>query len=254
VPSPSLLDEVIAAHGGAAYDSADAIEVDLSCSGWAFVLKRQRGAFEGFTGTISTGGEQRAELAPYPQPGQRGIFEHGNVRIEDDSGKVLAEREHPRSYFKGRRNLWWDDLDLLYFGAYALWGYLNAPFVFRSPGYEVEEAEPWRENGETWRGLRVRFPDSVTAHSREQHYYFGNDGLLRRNDYTAEVFGGWAKATHYCWEHDSFSGLVVPTHRRAMPRRRNGKPRRQVVLVKLEISDVRLVERAPQGAVATGTP
>ena len=43
--APALLDEVIAAHGGAAYDRASALEVDVSCKGWAFVLKRQRGAF-----------------------------------------------------------------------------------------------------------------------------------------------------------------------------------------------------------------
>ena len=49
-------------------------------------------------------------------------------------------------------------------------------------------------------------------------------GLLRRNDYTAEVFGSWAKATHYCWDHESFDGLVVPTRRKALLKRPNGKP------------------------------
>jgi hypothetical protein len=235
VPHPALLDEAIAAHGGAAYDRAAEIEVDVSCKGWAFVLKRQRGAFSGFTGTVSTS-EPRVVLDPYPEPGKRGVLEDGSVRIEDGSGRVLAEREEPRSYFKGRRNLWWDDLDLLYFGSYALWGYINAPFVLRSPRFEVEEAEPWEENGETWRGLRVRFPEDVPAHSREQLYYFGADGLLRRNDYTAEVIGSWAKATHYCWEHKDFEGLVVPTHRKAMPRRPGGKPLSQFVLVEIDIS------------------
>jgi len=252
VPSPALLDEAVAAHGGAAYDRAAEIEVDVSCSGWAFVLKRQRGAFAGFTGTVSTG-EQRVVLAPYPNPGQRGVLENGNVRIEDDTGQVVAERERPRSYFKGRRNLWWDDLDLLYFGGYALWGYMNAPFVFRSDEYEVEETEPWVESGESWRGLRVRFPDHVAAHSGEQLYYFGADGLLRRNDYTAEVFGGWAKATHYCWEHKTLSGLTIPTHRKAIPRLPNGKPLRQFVLVEIKIADARLRPRVPEAAV-TGTP
>jgi hypothetical protein len=252
VPHRALLDEVVAAHGGAAYDAAAEIEVDVSCGGWAFVLKRQRGALSDFTGTVSTAAP-RVVLDRYPEPGRRGVLEHGSVRIEDEAGRVVEQRENPRSFFKGRRNLWWDDLDLLYFGAYALWGYINAPFVFRTPGYEVEEADPWRENGETWRGLRVRFPEDVPAHSREQLYYFGEDGLLRRNDYTAEAFGNWAKAAHYCWRHKSFSGLVVPTHRKAMPRRRNGEPRRQFVLVEINIGDVRPGRRAPQPA-ATGTP
>jgi hypothetical protein len=106
------------------------------------------------------------------------------------------------------------------------------------PGYEVEEAEPWRENGEVWSGLRVRFPEGVPAHSREQVYYIDGQGLIRRNDYTAEVFGSWAKAAHYCWDHRDFAGLVVPTRRRVMPRRRNGKPLRPVKLVGIEIDDV----------------
>src|SRR5262249_54196886 len=147
----------------------------------------------------------------------------------------------PRSQIrKLRRNIWWDDLDLLYFGAYALWGYLNAPFMLRRPGFEVEEVEPWRENGESWRGLRVSFPEDLPAHSREQRYYLDERGLIRRNDYTAEVFGSWAKAAHYCWDHRAFDGLVVPTRRAAMARRRNGKPVRQLVMVSIAIDDVTL--------------
>src|SRR4051794_22120071 len=254
MPSPALLEEVIGAHGGDAYDRAAAIEVDLSCSGWAFVLKRQRGALERFTGTVTTG-EPRVVLSPYPADGRRGILEGGNVRIEDDAGNVIAARENPRACFRGRRNLWWDDLDLLYFGAYALWGYINAPFVFRRPGFEVEETEPWEESsGESWRGLRVRYPGDVPAHSAEQLYYFGDDGLLRRNDYTAEVFGAWAKATHYCWDPRELSGVVVPTRRAAMPRLPNGKPLRQFVLVSIAIRGLRTVSAASAQAGATGRP
>ena len=178
-------------------------------------------------------------LAPYPKPGQRGVLDHNSVRIESDSGDVLAERADPRAAIRRlRRNFWWDDLDLLYFAAYALWGYMSAPFIFRRPGFELEEVEPWREDGEVWHGFQVRFPEDVPAHSREQRYYLDQRGLIRRNDYTAEVFGSWAKATHYCWDHKEFSGLVVPTRRKAMPRRRDGRPRRAVALVLLAIDDV----------------
>jgi tetratricopeptide (TPR) repeat protein len=83
--------------------------------------------------------------------------------------------------------LWWDDLDLLYFGGYALWGYTSAPFIFTRPGFELEEVEPWTEDGERWPGLRVRFPEDVPAHSREQTYYFDDRWLIRRNDYTAAL-------------------------------------------------------------------
>ena len=234
-----LLERSIAAHGGLArYESANEWTVRLHVDGWALAMRFQRGKFANITGTVSTR-EPRVVLSPYPGPSRRGILEGNQVRIESERGELIAERSEPRTAIRSfRRNFWWDDLDLLYFGGYALWGYIAAPFVFQRPGFEIEEAEPWREDGEVWSGLRVRFPANIPAHSREQLYYFDERGLIRRNDYTAEVFGSWAKAAHYCWEHRDFSGLVVPTRRRVMPRRRKGKPVRPIKLVGIAIEDV----------------
>jgi hypothetical protein len=235
-----LLAEAVDAHGVSSYDGAAEITARVRCGGWAFPMRFQRGAFSDFTGTVSTS-EPRTVIWPFPAPGRRGVFDRGAVRIETDTGDVIAQRPEPRPEFRRiRRKIWWDDLDLLYFGGYALWGYLNAPFLFRRPGFEIDEAEPWRQDGETWRGLRVRFPDDVPTHSREQLYYFDDRGLLRRNEYTAEVFGSWAKAAHYCWELERFDGVVVPTRRRVMPRRGNGKPLRPVAIVTIAIDDVAL--------------
>ena len=241
MPVPALLDEAIEAHGGLErFRSASEITADLSATGWAFALRFQRGAFDSIHGTVSTT-EPRTTLEPFPGPGKRGVLERNSVRIESDSGEVLARRDDPRSQFRRiRRNLWWDDLDMLYFGGYALWGYLNAPFAFVQPGYQVTDTYAWEEDGERWRGIEVTFPESVPAHSRVQRYYFDERGLLRRNDYTAEVFGSWAKAAHYCWEHREFDGIVVPTRRQATPRKRNGAPRRRVNLVLIRIDRVAL--------------
>ena len=243
--APALLQEAIEAHGGIErFRSTAAITADLHATGWAFALRFKRGAFASLRGTVSTS-EPHTVLSPYPGPGRRGVLERNSVRIESDSGEVLARRDDPRAEFRRlRRKLWWDDLDLLYFGGYALWGYLCAPFVFLEEGFEIGETDPWQENGERWRGLSVRFPENVPAHSREQRYYFDDRGLLRRNDYTAEVFGSWAKATHYCWDHRGFDGLVVPTRRKAMPRRRNGRPLRAVGLVSIQIDEVALTPRS----------
>ena len=237
--APDLLDRAVEAHGGLArFEATERVAADLRLSGWALPMRFQRGALANYTGTVWTR-EPRAVLDPYPEPGMRGVFDRHDVRIEAEDGTVLEERRNARSYFGGRRALWWDDLDLLYFAGYALWGYVGAPFIFTRAEYEVEEIEPWREDGEEWPGLRVRFPDDVPAHSREQRYYFGPDGLIRRNDYTAEVFGRWAKATHYCWDYRDFAGFKVPTRRRAMVRRRNGKPLPGIAVVGIAIDDVR---------------
>ena len=237
--APELLHRAIAAHGGQErFDATERVTSDLRLSGLAFPLRFKRGALADYTGMVSTR-DPYAVLWPYPEPGRRGVFDNGDVRIESDSGEVIAERKNARAAFGGRRNIWWDDLDLLYFAGYALYGYVGAPFIFTRPGYEVEEIEPWREHGEEWPGLRVRFPADVPAHSREQSYYFGPDGLLRRNDYTAEVFGGWAKAAHYCWDYREFGGFMVPTRRAAMARGPRGRPVRAIKMVKIAIDDAR---------------
>jgi hypothetical protein len=56
-----------------------------------------------------------------------------------------------------------------------------------------------------------------------------------RLDYTAEVFGQWAKAAHYCWDHKNFSGLIVPTRRRVFPRTSDAHPRTFPTLVWIEL-------------------
>lgn len=237
-----LLERAIEAHGGAdRYRSTPEISVRVRSSGWAFVMRFQRGALADFTGTISTS-EPRTVLSPYPEPGQRGIFERDAVRIESDSGEVMAERKNPRAAFRGLRHaIWWDDLDLLHFAGYALWNYMSAPFMLLHPGFKIEELPPWDENGERWRRLRVLFPADVPTHSAEQDFYFDEAAILKRLDYTAEVFGSWAKATHYCWDQKEFSGLLVATRRKAMPRRRNGRPVKAVNIVSLRFDDVRLI-------------
>jgi hypothetical protein len=239
MPAGELLERAIAAHGGRErFERTERIAADLHVGGVALPLRFQRGKLSDYTGEVWTR-EPRAVLEPYPAPGRRGVFERDRVRIESLEGEVLAERADPRAAFGGRRNLWWDDLDLLYFAGYALWGYVVAPFVLTQPGYTVEDEEPWREGGETWQGIRVTFPANVPAHSRVQSFWFGPDGLIRRNDYTAEVFGGWATAAHYCFDYREFDGFMVPTRRRAMPRGPSRRPVRAVALVKIAIDAVR---------------
>jgi hypothetical protein len=188
--------------------------------------------------------DPRTIYEPYPAPGRRGVFEGDRVRIETTSGELVEERGGARSHFRGRpglrRKLWWDHLDLLYFAGYALWNYMAAPFAFTGPGFEVSEGEPWDEAGERWRRLDVDFPPGFPTHSAQQSFYYDAEGLLRRQDYTAEAFGGWAKAVHLCDAHREFDGLVVPTRRRVHPKLPSGKPFRPLTLVWLDVERVEL--------------
>jgi hypothetical protein len=177
----ATLERAIAAHGGMdRFEATERLAADLHVGGLALPTRFQRGTLADYTGEVSTP-EPRAVLAPYPDKGKRGIFERDRVRIESLDGEVLSERIDPRAAFGGRRRLWWDDLDLLYFAGYALWGYLVAPFILAGDGYEIEAEEPWHEDGETWEGIRVTFPPEVPAHSRVQSYWFGPESLIRRS-------------------------------------------------------------------------
>jgi hypothetical protein len=239
VAAQDLVDKAIEAHGGIArFQAASEVLLRIRSGGFALVMRRQRPSLPEFDVRVATS-EPHAVFSPFPKPGRRGVFERDRVRIESDDGVPLAERENPRAAFGSlRHNFRWDDLDLLYFAGYALWNYVSAPFMFTRPGFELEERDPWEEMGERWRRLRVLFPDDIPTHSREQDFYFDEAGLLRRLDYTAEVFGGWAKAAHYCWDHKQFDGLVVPTRRRVFPRKPNNRPRARPTVVWLQIVSV----------------
>lgn len=239
--APDLLTAVLEAHGGVArWRSVSEIRARLGSGGVALATKWKPRAFRAYEATITTA-EPRVVIAPYPGPGRRGVFEAAAVSIESEAGAVLARRENPRALFRGlRRKLWWDHLDALHFAGYALWNYFTAPFLFLSPGVAAHEIEPWEEGRERWRRLHVTFPPGLPTHSREQVFYFDAAGLLRRHDYTAEVFGGWATAAHYSSAHRTFSGLVFPTRRRVYPRRADGRPRPFPTLVWIDVDDVQV--------------
>jgi hypothetical protein len=241
---PSRVLDYIDAHGGLdRWRAVDDLVLSASVGGTSLSVKHQGKAIRNLQAHISPG-RQHVVFVPYPEPGKRGVFEEGTVRIESDRGEVVAERLDARNAFRGfRHQLWWDKLDVLYFCGYALWTYLTLPFTLAGPGFEVCELEPWEEGGEIWHRIGVRFPSEIHTHCREQILYFDQQGLVRRHDYTSEVFGSWAKAAHYPSDHKTFDGLVVPMRRRVFLRRRDNRPVTAVTLVWVNIETVRVVSR-----------
>jgi hypothetical protein len=237
-----LLALAIEAHGGAArWDELSALDLRYRAGGLAFAMKLRGLRPSPFHARVSTS-EPRATLHSFPRAGRRGILDGPAVRIEDDGGEEIAARERPaEAYRSPRRLIRWDDLDLLYFSAYAIWGYATAPFHLRRHADELAELAPWHEDGESWRRLRVRYQDEVPVHCREQVFHYDERGLLRRHDYTAEVFGSRANGAHYSYDHREFDGLVFPTRRRVHPRRRDGRPQRTVTIIAIEIESASAV-------------
>jgi len=105
------------------------------------------------------------------------------------------------------------------------------------PGFTVQEIDPWREDSELWRGLRVTYPPNIASHSREQDFYFGSDFLLRRHDYHVEASGGFA-AAQYVFDPVTVQGITFPTRRRAYMRDEHLKPIHDRLMVSIDLSDI----------------
>jgi hypothetical protein len=240
----SLLDEVLEAHGGEErWRAARTIRARIRTGG---LLPRTR-----MPGTKLADARLELDLegpsgraGPFPEVGQSGVYDRGAVRIETDDGEVLASRDHPREAFAGvaalRRNLRWDALDSTYFAGYATWNYLTTPLLLTADGVHVGEGERWQEPGvsEPWRRLEVEFPPGFHTHSARQTFYVDPLRLIRRQDYTAEVVGGWARAAHYTEGHREYDGLVFPTTRRVYPRGPGNRSLGRPALVALDISEI----------------
>jgi len=217
----ALLGEVLAAHGGLErWRATREIRARMRSGGFLIRTRVPGTRFADYRLAVSLP-ERRAIMEPFPQPGLRGVFERGSVRLERPDGEVVESRSDPRPDFFGRaglrRNLRWDALDSVYFAGYALWNYLATPYLLARDDVETSEGEPWTQDGEIWRRLEAVFPDELDTHSRAQTFYFDGAGLLRRHDYVAEVVGGWAHGAHYCADHVEAGGLTFPTRRWVRP-------------------------------------
>ncbi|MGY3591449.1 hypothetical protein ACVIGB_008972 [Bradyrhizobium sp. USDA 4341] len=234
-----LRDLVIDAHGGIErWNNVKAIEGDMSISGglwtrkgWPVALKNVR--------VTAAAGKQWISYHPFLGEGMRSSWTPDHTVIETLDGKSVKDRKNPRAAFDGHTvETRWDELHLAYFSGYAMWNYLNTPFIFALPGFRAEEIEPWDENGETRRRLKVTFPDHIATHCAEQVFHVNGEGLICRMDYSAAVAGGVPTA-HYLDDHRDFSGIKVATKRRAVRRNADGTAIPDPVFVAIDIADVR---------------
>jgi hypothetical protein len=233
-----LAEFAIDAHGGLErWSRFSKLTAHLVRGGVFWATKQKAGVLDDTMIKVDLLGEAISDW-PVGSPARRSFFEPGRVALEDANGKLLEELLQPRSSFEvqGAHRLW-TDLQLVYFAGYAMWTYLNTPFLLARPGVESEEVEPWQEEGDTWRRLRVRFPEDIATHSREQTMYFDQRGMLRRHDYQVEVDGG-APGAHYVYEPKEFSGIVFPTKRRIFVRGSDGRRSPGPPIISIDVDQV----------------
>jgi hypothetical protein len=232
-----LLQVAVDAHGGLSrWNQLKRVKASLSITGAIWQMKGKPDILN----DVSIEAELHKErlTTHFNGKGIRTVFEPNRVIVETEGGRLVDNRDDPRSAFRGHtRQTPWDDVHVAYFSSYALWNYLTIPFLYTYSGFVTEELAPWQENGEQWRPLKVTVPDSVASHSREQVAYFGPDGLLRRHAYTVDIMGG-AAGLNYASDLRNVDGIVVPTKRRVYASDANNQKIPEPVLVAIDIREI----------------
>jgi hypothetical protein len=234
-----LRDLIIDAHGGIArWNEVKTIDADMSITGGLWARKGWPDVLKAVHVTAAAG-KQWISYRPFTGEGMRSSWSPDHTIIETLDGKPVKDRRNPRASFDGHAvETPWDDLHLAYFSGYAMWNYLNTPFIFALPGFHAEEIAPWDEDGEQRRRLRVVFPDHFATHCPEQIFHVNSEGLICRMDYSAPVAGG-APTAHYLSDHRDFAGIKVATKRRALRRDADGNAVPNPVFVAIDIADIR---------------
>jgi hypothetical protein len=232
----ALARRVLDAYGGESlWRSARAVEATVTARGLAFLAKGRSGLHE--VRVHASLDRPRAVLYPFSGQGRQAVVDAESVRIENADGDVVASRADPRRLFPGgRRTVYWDRLDVAYFAGYAAWNYLAFPALL------LREDIEWRELSDT--ALEARFPPRIPTHCERQLFHIDPaSGLLQQHDYTAEVFGEWARAANVVLQHEAAEpipfgpALLYPSRRRVTPRRPDGSARPFPLLVGILFRD-----------------
>lgn len=234
-----LLTEILDAHGGMGrWKALEKVEASIVTGGGFFALK---GLGQDSTPRRMTVWlhEERSSVMPYGAPDQRTMFTPERIAIEKLDGALVAERHAPKDSFAGHQmNTPWDEMHRAYFNGEALWTYLTTPFLLAMPDVRVEETESWREGHDTWRILRAYFPAYIETHNLVQDFFFDKNLMLRRHDYNVNVAGGFA-ASQLTSDHVSVDGIFLPSKRRAYPRGTDRRPILDMLMVSIDVSEIR---------------
>jgi hypothetical protein len=213
-----LLKFTIDAHGGLEnWGKFKQVSAHLKIGGITWAVKQVPGIMDEIN-VMSRTAKQYVSFHPFIQEGWHNTFETNRVAIINEQDTIVDQLYFPRNSFTGYiTETPWSKLQLTYFTGYAMWTYLNAPFCFSEPGYDVKEIEPWAEDGQLLRRLHVTFPDEVATHSKEQIFYIDETGLFKRHDYNVEVLNN-ATSVHYTTDYTEVQGIKFPTNRNVYKR------------------------------------
>ena len=237
-----LLKIALEAHGGLdRWNKVKSIKIEASITGAIWYVKSKPDYLKNIVMTADAMTER--VVTEFPGQDKRSIFEPDRIVMEKIDGTLIETRDDPEKSFDGQqRETPWDDIHAAFFSSEALWTYLTIPFLYTYEGFKTEEIASIRVENETWRRLKVAFPDYVNSHTREQISCFGPDGLLRRHDYTVDILGG-ATGLNYASDYRDVDGIIVPAKRRVYAWEGDYQIVKEPLLVAIDMGEITLAER-----------
>jgi hypothetical protein len=239
----SLLDETVSAHGGMArWNELDSVRARIVQGGAFWALTGHEGELTDVVCTAKLH-EQIVWHEPFGAQHLHSRYTPDRASIERSDGTEVEFLDDPRQAFGAAEpGTPWTNLQLVYFVGTSMWTYLTQPFTYTLPGFDTEEIDPWMENGERWRRLRVTWPDRPAGHSNEQTLFVGDDGLLRRFDYEIDIAGG-TRGAHYLHGYTDISGIAVPKTHTIVLRNDQDQAEPEPVIVSIELKETAFKER-----------
>jgi hypothetical protein len=234
-----LLDLAVKAHGGLdRWNKVKSIKVAAAITGAIWFVKSKGDALKNIVMTIDT--KKERVVTDFPGQDKHTIFEPDRVIIEKNDATLIEARDNPEQSFEGQQQSTpWDDIHVAYFCGEALWTYLNTPFLYTHEGFATEEISSIQVEGETWRRLKIIFPDYIKSHTRVQISCFGPDGLLRRHDYSVDILGG-ATGLNFASGYRNVDGIIIPTKRRIYAYEGDYQIVKEPLLVSIDMAEISL--------------
>ncbi len=242
-----LINRICNAHGGIdRWQLVESIQIQIDIFGPILLTKFKSPWLPNISANIFTD-KPYVSIHDFPEEGHTSIFDGFDVYIYNAHDQIYCERNYKNDEsLKTKPRLHWDHLDLIYFLGYALWNYNCSPYIFKNKGFECHQGQDYIErDGSVLNTLNVRYPSNIPTHCKQQVFYFDQKGLLKRQDYTADVISPLTIGSHLCEDHKTFDGLIFPTHRRVFPRLWNGKPLKPFKIMDGRIKDILVNWRHP---------
>lgn len=236
----SLLEEILEAHGGTnRWRQFRSLEAHLIQGGALWGLKGHGAELDDTRVTVDLT-RQAASHHPFGQRDVRSQFTPDRVDLIDAHYRSIETLQNPRASFAGHvLTTPWTRPQLAYFAGYAMWTYLNLPFLLAWPGVATEQLEPLELGGEKCRRLRFTLPPHIVSHCAQQTLHVDANGLLVRHDYDVEISGN-TPAVHWISRYVTVEGIKFPTQHRIYPRAPDGAALTDPLVVSIDVDEITL--------------